>query len=79
MNPPRDDTKARREASRFARADGTRTPGGGRMLSLRLTPDEWACLDEAALRAGVGRSSLVRQALDAAGLLGSAPIGTVRP
>ena len=51
------------EASRFARADGSREAGGARMLSLRLTPEEWARLDEAVARTGLRRSEVVRKAL----------------
>ena len=43
------------------------------MLSLRLTPEEWARLDEAVARTGLPRSEVVRSAL---AWLGGRAIGT---
>lgn len=47
------------------------------MLSLRLTPEEWAQVDQEVVRSGRQRSDVVRQAL-AAGLSGRA-VGTADP
>ena len=48
-----------------ARHDGTRVPGGGRLLNVKLSPAEFARVDAECRRLGINRSELVRAWIDA--------------